>query len=283
MTNPVRKHIPTSAQIQQEQKERADREREARLAAGQKVVAPQPAAKQPQDEIERLTGQVVAPAKATSVAVPDTRTPQQAYLDEIAPPSSLVGRPIKFDGKAGKWLFSDTDEEIDPNTDFIALCDEILIGWIKFNGKGERPDRIQGLLYDGFIMPPESTLPDRDRSKWELGLSGEPEDPWLHQMCLVLQSPGTHELGTFATTNRTGRRAIGNLLRHYDRLRRKDDDHYPVVRLKVSGYNHPDERVGWVHTPVFAVVGKVPKASAAIPDTSLSGDMNDEIPDFSKK
>ena len=112
MTNPVRKHIPTSAQVLKEQKERADRERETRLAAGRKVVAQQPAAKQPQDEIERLTNQAVAPAKATSVAVPDTRTPQQAYLDEIAPPSSLVGRPIKFDGKAGKWLFSDTDEEI---------------------------------------------------------------------------------------------------------------------------------------------------------------------------
>jgi hypothetical protein len=236
------------------------------------------AAQQPQDEFERIMGQPVAPATVTSVAVPDTRTPQQAYLDEIAPPSSLVGRPIKFNGKNGKWLFGDTDEEIDPNTDFIALCDEILIGWIKFNGKGELPTRIQGLLFDGFIMPPQNTLPDRDPSKWELGLDGEPADPWQHQMCLILQSPGTHELATFATTSPTGRRAVGNLLRHYDRLRRKDDDHYPVVRLRVSGYNHKDERVGWVHVPVFAVVGKAPKTSAAIPDTSRRGDMDDEIP-----
>ena len=94
MTNPVRKHIPTSAQVLKEQKELADREREARLAAGRKVVAQPPAAKQPQDEIERFTNQAVAPAKATSVAVPDTRTPQQTYLDEIAP-ASLVGRQIK--------------------------------------------------------------------------------------------------------------------------------------------------------------------------------------------
>src|SRR5262249_1397048 len=72
--------------------------------------------------------------------------------------------------------------------------------------------------------------------------------------------------------------AVGNLLRHYDRMRKKDDDHYPVVRLKVSGYNHRDERVGWVHTPVFAVVSKASKASAAIPDTSPSGDLDDDIP-----
>ena len=71
---------------------------------------------------------------------------------------------------------------------------------------------------------------------------------------------------------------VGNLLRHYDRMRKKDDDHYPVVRLKVSGYNHRDERVGWVHTPVFAVVGNASKASAAIPDTSPSGDLDDAIP-----
>jgi hypothetical protein len=269
-------HPRTTKQALAEQKVIADRDREARLAAGRKAVVQQ---RGEVDVTPQGNGGAVVPAGKTDVALPDTRTSQQAYLDEIAPPSSLVGRPIKFDGKAGKWLFGDTDEEIDPDTDFVALCDEILIGWIKFNGKGEQPDRIQGLLYDGFIMPPQSTLPDRDPSKWELGLSGEPDDPWQHQMCLVLQSPGTHELGTFATTSRTGRRAIGNLLRHYDRLRRKDDDHYPVVRLKISGYNHKDERVGWVHTPV---VGKAPKASAAIPDTSLSGDLNDAIPDFSR-
>jgi hypothetical protein len=273
-------HPRTTKQALAEQKVIADREREARLTAGRKAVAQQRGGI---DTKPQGNGDAVVPAGKPpgpvrgDVALPDTRTPQQAYLDEIAPPSSLVGRPIKFDGKAGKWLFSDTDEEIDPSIDFVALCDEILIGWIKFNGKGEQPARIQGLLYDGFIMPPQSTLPDRDPSKWELGLDGEPVDPWQHQMCLILQSPGTHELGTFATSSRTGRRAVGNLLRHYDRMRKKDDDHYPVVRLKVSGYNHKDERVGWVHTPVFAVVGKAPKASAAIPDTSRSGDLDDKI------
>jgi hypothetical protein len=194
-------------------------------------------------ERDRRQQSAVVPAKAAAVAVPDTRTPQQAYLDEIAPPSSLVGRPVKFNGKTGKWLFGDVDEEIDPNTDFVALCDEVLIGWIRFNRKGELPTRIQGLLFDGFVMPPSSSLPDRDPSKWELGLDGEPADPWQHQMCLILQVPGTHELATFATTSPTGRRAVGNLLRHYDRMRKKDDDCYPVVRLKVSGYNHRDERV----------------------------------------
>ena len=53
---------------------------------------------------------------------------------------------------------------------------------------------------------------------------------------------------------------------------------YPVVRLKVGGFNHRDERVGWVEVPVFAVVGRQPKDSAAKPDTSPAGDMSDQIP-----
>jgi hypothetical protein len=48
----------------------------------------------------------------------------------------------------------------------------------------------------------------------------------------------------------------------------------------VGGFQHRDERVGWVATPVFAVVGRTPKDSAAKPDTSLAADMNDEIPGF---
>ena len=52
---------------------------------------------------------------------------------------------------------------------------------------------------------------------------------------------------------------------------------YPVVRLKVGGFNHRDERVGWVPTPVLAVVGRAPKDSAAKPDSSPAADMSDQI------
>ena len=76
----------------------------------------------------------------------------------------------------------------------------------------------------------------------------------------------------------TGRRAVGNLLRHYDRMQRTHPDELPVVRLKVGGFQHRDERIGWVSTPVFAVVGRAPRDSAAKPDTSTRADMDDEIP-----
>ena len=135
-----------------------------------------------------------------------------------------------------------------------------------------------GLLYDNFVMPPRSTLGDDDPADWKAGLSGAPEDPWKHHIYLVLQHGATAELFTFVTSSQTGRRAIGNLLRHFDRMRKNNPGELPVVRLKVGGFQHRDERIGWVPTPVLAVVGRAPSDSVAKPDTSLRADLNDEIP-----
>jgi hypothetical protein len=62
----------------------------------------------------------------------------------------------------------------------------------------------------------------------------------------VFQRADTQELFTYCASNVTSRRAMGNLLRHYDRMRRTTPDYYPVVRMKVGGFQHRDERVGWV-------------------------------------
>jgi hypothetical protein len=228
MTN-SKPHPRTPGQVLAQQKLDAERDR---LAAQQR------AAQQPQNAMDRFAKpnaspqQAIVPVARQAIALPDVRTEHQKYLDEVAP-SAIVGRPIKFDGKDGRFLYADTDESISPDTDFIAMLDETLVGWIRFHHDGETPpDRIQGILYDDFRMPPRDALGDMDKSRWELGLDGEPADPWLHQMNVVLQTPATLELATFRTTNKTGRRAVGNLLKHYDRMRRKDDNQYPVVRRR---------------------------------------------------
>src|SRR5262249_47346305 len=155
---------------------------------------------------------------------------------------------------------------------------ETLVGWIKFGESGEPPTRVQGLLYDGFVMPEREALGDLDPADWPIGLDGHPTDRWQHQVCLVLQDRETQELFTFATSSISGRRAVGNLLRHYDRQRKSHPDTYPVVRLKPGGFNHRDERIGWVHVPTFAIVGRAPKASAEVPDTSPEAILEDSIP-----
>lgn len=252
-----------------------------------------PAARQPEQIIAEQKRQakalantraapVPAPAKVTTGAavtpMPDTRTDVQRYIDEIAP-ANIVGRMIKF-SKDGRFITPDDGAPVDEAAEFVALCGETLIGWIRFHRDDNEtpPDRIQGLLYDGFKLPPRASLGDTDETKWQLGLSGAPEDPWKHQMCLVLQHAKTREMFTFVTASDTGRRSVGGLLRHYDRMQRAGTDEVPVVRLRTGGFNHRDPRVGWVPIPIFAIVGRTRRDSAARPDTSLAADLGDAIP-----
>lgn len=269
-------HGRTPAEINDQQKRDAERERTKRRMD---ALANSPA--------RPLSPQELPVQQALAIVQAGSRLPQlpgageenyrQRYLDAIAP-AAIAGRLIKF-GKGGSFFFADDKTEISPVKDFVALCDETLIGWIKFSEEeGTPPERCQGLLYDGFTVPPREDLGDLDQSTWRPGLSGSPEDPWKHQIALVLQDRETLELVTFAAMSITCRGCVGNLLKHYDRLQRTDPDSYPIVRLKSGGFNHRDPRVGWVATPVLAVVGKAPKASAAKPDSSPAADMEDQIP-----
>jgi hypothetical protein len=216
------------------------------------------------------------PLESTAVAITSEQEYRSRYLDEVAP-SDIVGRTIKFNGKDGRFYTADDDADVSEDTDFIALCDETVVGWVRFNGPGERPDKIMGLLYGGFVMPERETLGDLDKTQWEPGLSGEPDDPWKHYQYLVLQQADTRELFTFVTCTPTGRRATGNLLRHYDRLRQRQPDDVPVVRLRPQGYYNKKQKGIWTPTPGFIVFGKTSRDSGVRPDTTTSGFLNDSI------
>lgn len=260
--------MPTSEQITRQQAQDAAR---ARAAAANRDTRPK--VQLPLDGKPN----VPAPRPTTNVpAAPDTRSSIERYVDEVAPPG-IAGHLTKFT-KEGEFRTKDTDETIGENEDFICLADQTLIGWQRFNGPGEMPTRDMGLLYENFVLRDKDTLPDRDSSKWELGLDGTPQDPWKSTQYLVLQKVSTGEIYTFSTDSQTGRNAVGQLLRHFNRMEKRRANEYPVVRLKKAGFEHRDPRVGWVNKPAFVVVGKTPKDSAEKPDTSLAKDMNDEIP-----
>src|SRR5262245_61055721 len=170
----------TTAQELARQTDDAKRERAARRTAEQKTVAQQRGATDAKSE---GNGGAVVPAGKTDLALPDARTPRQAYLDEIAP-SGIVGRLLKF-GKSGTFVAADTDEEINPEQAFIALCDQVAIGFQKFQ-EDAPPIRHMGLLYSDppFVMPRRESLGDNDPSLWPLGLDSKPQDVWQHTICL---------------------------------------------------------------------------------------------------
>jgi hypothetical protein len=174
----VKRTPPTTEQIRAEQKRQTDKSRAAQQAAAEEAAAARAAS----------TAIVPATSASAGIAVPEARTSVQQYLDEVAP-ASIVGRMIKF-SKDGRFITQDDGEPIGDGVDFIALCDQTLIGRIRFNGEGEPPNYAMGLLYDGYVMPPRETLGDSDPSRWELGLDGKPQDPWQHFILFGLATRG---------------------------------------------------------------------------------------------
>jgi hypothetical protein len=71
---------------------------------------------------------------------------------------------------------------------------------------------------------------------------------------------------------------VGKLITACKLLRRKEPNSYPVVKLALGGFPHRDDRIGWVTTPAFPVIGKTPKDGSVLPDTSLAADLDEEIP-----
>jgi hypothetical protein len=217
-------------------------------------------------------GVVVPLAKAAALA---DASPVGAYLAKHGVGAS--GTFIKF-GKDGSYRKQLDDVLIPTGTEAVLIYDQIRVGWIKFLGKGNQPIRKMGVAFDGFVPPDRESLGDTDSQEWEIGLSGKPADPWQFQILLPLQDTKTGELLIFGTSSVTGRRACDNLISICARMQRSDPDHYPVVRLDVSGFEHRDERIGWVKTPVFTCIGKALKSDISVTSTERADDMSDEIP-----
>ena len=209
------------------------------------------------------------------VALTNGGSPIGAYLAKHGVGAS--GTFIKFaqDGVFRKQI---DDAKIPEGTEAVLIYDQVRVGWIKFLGKGNQPIRHTGPVFAGFVPPDRETLGDLDEAQWEKALSGKPVDPWQFQVLLPLQDTKTGELLIFGTSSITGRRACDNLISMCARMQVREPGDYPVIRLEVSGFQHRDERVGWVKVPAFTRVGKAPKSDVSAAVTKVADDMSDEIP-----
>jgi hypothetical protein len=257
-------HPRTSTEIIQEQREQAKAEKAAHATA------------------KAESTKAVVPAKPanTAVALPDHRSDLERHLDEIAP-TGVTGRLLKL-SKNGEIVTADDGVPIDTDTTFIALVDQVLGGYIKFDPEGVLPpERAQGAIYAGFVPPPRASLGDNDPNAWPVGLSGSKEDPWRYQFAVPLQATDTSELFTFVTSSASGRISVRQqLLDHYKRLQQVFPGEYPIVRLKVAKFiSKKNPRVGPIPKPLFQVIGHCPQGSTVKPDTiSIETDLGDAIP-----
>jgi hypothetical protein len=220
-------------------------------------------------------GAVVPAAKSSALAVNGGSLPVGAYLAQHGVGTN--GTFIKF-GKAGTYVKQQDETPIPTGTEVVVVYDEIRVGWIRFAGKGQQPERKMGPVFGGFVPPPREELGDQDEAKWELGLSGKPADPWQFQILVPMQDTKNGEMYIFGTTSITGRRECDKLIAACARMQKSEPDIYPAIRLDMSGFQHRDERIGRVKTPCFTRVGKAPKSDVSAAQTSLADNMGDEIP-----
>jgi hypothetical protein len=224
--------------------------------------------KQQNDDAERDRGAVVPLTTATPAAINTGLN----YLAKHAP----NGTVLRF--KDGKFIQpTQGDAELPEGTELVCHWDQARGGYQRFNGKGEPPDVRIDLIFGG--KPPErDNLGDDDASQWPISdMTGRPEDPWREVQMVPLESTNeTGEVYIFQTMSPTGLRSVGNLLRQTARMTSKNPDFLPVIKIRAGGYNH--HKYGWVRTPAFELVGKAPRKDVAAAETSVSADMDDEIP-----
>jgi hypothetical protein len=218
-------------------------------------------------------GAVVPMAKSSALAM-NGSSPVGAYLAQHAVGTS--GTFIKF-AKDGVYRRQIDGAEIPKGTEAVLIYDQIRVGWIKFTGKGNQPIRQIGPVFDGYVPPDRDSLGETDEANWEVGLSGRPTDPWQFQILIPLQDAKTGELLIFGTSSITGRRACDSMISTCARMQRAEPNYYPIVRLDVSGFEHRDERIGWVKTPSFICIGKALKADVSVTVTGAE-EMSDSIP-----
>jgi hypothetical protein len=96
----------------------------------------------------------VANTQTNVPAIPSNAV--DTYLNEHCGGGS--GVLFKF-AKDQRFRRVDDGEEIPLGTQFTVVYDQ-MVGWIKFNGKGEPPERKMGALFQGFLPPPREELGD---------------------------------------------------------------------------------------------------------------------------
>src|SRR5262249_20944780 len=147
---------------------------------------------------------------------------------------TLLGTLLLF--KKRVWTKSESKDELEEGTHAVTLMHEARHGWVFWPNNQKpiyQPDKI-GKLCEGFELPDRQTLGNLEQSKWPIGLSGAPEDPWRQSIFLPLQLVGDDEILTFTSSSEGGRSAFYHLMKRYAWLGQKHAGQYPVIELGVE-------------------------------------------------
>jgi hypothetical protein len=156
----------------------------------------------------------------------------------------IIGQMIKFD--AGVHKVNKT-ETLPPETVLVAI--DVITAWVKWQAKQPVEHRITRA---GEQHPDRDDLPDKNKTKWEIGLDGQSADPWKDTRYLRLIDPLTGADYTFVTDSIGGRRAVSDLKSQIRNVRYAHPNAVPVVKLRSTTMN---TKYGLKPRPLFEVIG----------------------------
>jgi hypothetical protein len=217
-------------------------------------------------------------APATSRAV----DPFDSFADEAAP-QNIIGKLLVFN--KGDLLVGRDKEEIPAGSKFTAGMDMLMAGYVKW--RGNRPvNHALVRVGDGAPLPKRDHLGDHDKDSWEVGLDGDPRDPWQEVNYLpLLDDQG--ELYTFVVSGKSAITEAGHLSRAYARHRRTRPHEFPVIALNVGSYQHRDRAIGRVKYPEINCIGWTSKtdfmkalaAAGLVPDDAVADEVSNKVAD----
>ena len=79
------------------------------------------------------------------------------FMDEVS--SGGATKLLKFDGKAGSYVVRGSEATFN-GQEFLADVYSATGGFLKFNGKGQQPERRTGLVFPKDLAPARSSLGD---------------------------------------------------------------------------------------------------------------------------
>jgi hypothetical protein len=168
------------------------------------------------------------------------------------------GNFLKFNGNTGDFTYGQKDEELPHGTQLAADMLNFARGWICWKD-GEVEDEIMVPILKG-EPPLEHTLPDH--GPYEKHDDGS-EDGWAEQAKIGLRDVETGETYLYKTTSKSGRRALGQLLKDFSKLHRMHPGETPVVEISGQSYTPKDKKLGKKFAPIFKIVGWMNDADLA--------------------
>jgi len=172
------------------------------------------------------------------------------FLDENA---GGGGPPILKFNNEGKYVKRGSEEAFN-DQHFVAYPRDARAGYIKFAGKGEKPERHLGAIFPKDETPTRASLGETDKSAWPKSKFGgeEPEDPWTPVIEIPLKHQETGEVFLFAAQSKTSIGAVKDL---FAQLKKVPEGFDPVISL---GVGTMQTRFGKRKKPVLSLVGQLP-------------------------